>query len=43
MNVIDGAEEERSAKEEKDERSDQEKGVMKQYDKVAAILPAEQA
>lgn len=34
MNVIDGAEEERSAKEEKDERSDQEKGVMKQYDKA---------
>ncbi|KAM0849223.1 hypothetical protein ACQ4PT_053857 [Festuca glaucescens] len=41
MNVIDEAEEERSAKE-KDERSDQEKGVMKQYDKVAAISPAEQ-
>ncbi|KAM0834545.1 hypothetical protein ACQ4PT_063536 [Festuca glaucescens] len=42
MNVIDGAEEERSAKEEKDQRSDQEKGGMKQYDKVAAISPAEQ-
>jgi hypothetical protein len=42
MNVIDGAEEERSAKEEKDQRSNQEKGGMKQYNKVAVISPAEQ-
>ncbi|XP_051220710.1 WAT1-related protein At5g64700-like [Lolium perenne] len=42
MNVIDGAEEERSAKDEKDERGDQEKGDMKQHDKAVVISPVEQ-
>ena len=42
MNVNVGAEDERSEEGEKDERSGQEKGKREQYDKEAAISPAEQ-
>jgi hypothetical protein len=40
--VIDGAKDERSVEEEKNGRIDQEKGEREQYNKVAAISPAEQ-
>jgi hypothetical protein len=42
INAIDGTEDERSVAEEKNGRIDQEKGEREQYNKVAAISPAEQ-
>ena len=42
MNVNDGAQDDRSAQGEKDERTNQEKGERKHYDKESVISPAEQ-